>query len=216
MRYISLLVTLLLLGGQLLACGKDLQPLAASPASGPAAAPALDQPLRPSAEAEQLALEATGAWLAPQSVYDRVVSELATIRRAYPAVGSISARPSWAPHDLLLAFDEDGVAAITEGRYRAWDALNGRYGVAQIDTHRLKKRGAVALTFAGRYNVPLLAEEYARLPKYGMQNPTTWRGMGTTFVFSLTGQSTSMSSTPVPGIVLPAVSITRIGALPSM
>ena len=172
MRYVTLLVTLLLLGGQLLACGKDLQPRAASPASGPSAS-ALAQPLRPNAEAEQLALEATGAWLAPQSVYDRVVSELATIRRTYPATAGISARPSWVPDDLLLAFDEDGVSAITEGRYQAWDVLNRRYGVSQIDTHRLKKRGAVALTFAGRYNVPLLAEEYARLPKirYAEPNP---------------------------------------------
>jgi hypothetical protein len=178
MRHITLLVTLLLLGGQLLACGKDLQPPAASPAGGLAAAPALDQSLRPNAEAEQLALEATGAWLAPQSVYDRVVSELATIRRTYPATAGISARPSWAPDDLLLAFDEDGVTAITEGRYRAWDVLNRRYGVSQIDTHRLEKRGAVALTFAGRYNMPLLAEEYARLPNIRYAEPNYMMGDG--------------------------------------
>ncbi len=100
-------------------------------------------------------------------------------------MAGISARPSWAPHDLLLAFDEDGVTAITEGRYRAWDALNRRYGVSQIDTHRLEKRGAVALTFVARYNMPLIAEEYAKLPNTLYADTQWWVAMGTTYVFSI-------------------------------
>ena len=52
------------------------------------------------------------------------------------------------------------------------------YGVAQIDTHRLEKRGAVALTFAGRYNMPLVAEEYARLPNIRYAEPNYMAGDG--------------------------------------
>jgi hypothetical protein len=142
---------------------------------------------KPNAEAEQLSLEATGALIAPQPVYERVVNELNVIRTTYPPFADIAAIPSWSLQNLILGFDDAGRVAVQEGIYTAWDVLNNSYGVTQISL--LGSAGAVAITFAGRYNMPLLAGEYAKLSHVQYAEPDYIVGDGNDVCLSIDGET---------------------------
>ena len=179
---ISLFIALSVLLVLLTACGeKSTDPATpasqatdpATPASADPATPAADnQTPQTDAESEQLAIEATGALTAPQLVNERVFAELQLIRTIQPAVTNIKARPSWVLQEMLIAFDDAGWAAVQEGTYTAWNDLNSTYGVTKIEASIPASRKSVILTFAGRYNIPLLAPEYAKLPnvRFAEQN----------------------------------------------
>lgn len=119
---------------------------------------------KPNAEVEVLTLEATGAFIAPQEVYDRVDRELASIRSAYQDVSNIVARPSWPPQNLLITFDSTGAAEVLDYTYTAWNGANELYGVTLIEKSQLSSGGFARLNFRGSFNLPLLAQEYAKLP----------------------------------------------------
>jgi hypothetical protein len=114
-----------------------------------------------------LAVEATGALVAPASVYDRIVSDLNAIRAGYPEVSGIQAMPSWAPHHVLVGMDEDGIAAVQAGSYTDWKCPNELYGVKSIDVHSF----FVILELKGRFFIPLLQGEYASLPHVTYAEP---------------------------------------------
>lgn len=82
-------------------------------------------------EAEMLALEATGALVAPASVYDRIGIDLKAIRAGYPEVAG-GATPNWAPHDLIVGMDEYGLAAVKASSYTDWKCPNELYGAKPI------------------------------------------------------------------------------------
>jgi hypothetical protein len=157
----------------LTACGVTAtDPPAGATSTDPAASAAENQTPKTDAESEQLALEATGALTAPQPVNERVAAELQLIRTIQPAVANIKASPSWVLQEMLIAFDDAGWAAVQEGTYTAWNDLNSTYGVTKIEASIPASRKSVILTFAGRYNMPLLASEYAKLPnvRFAEQN----------------------------------------------
>jgi len=155
-----------------------------------ACAPATeDQIPKTSAESEQLTLEATGALTASRLVSERVATELDLIRTGHPAVASIKALPAWHLQTLLIGFDDPGWAAVQGGTYTAWNALNNVYGVTKIDASYLAPNKVVVLTFAGTYNMPLLAPEYAKLPNVLYAEPNGIVGDGSDVCLSIDGDS---------------------------
>ena len=66
-------------------------------------------------EAETLAIEASGKFVAPKQVYEHIVSDLALIRSQNPAVQDIRATESWAPDELLMSFDAEGMSTVRRG-----------------------------------------------------------------------------------------------------
>ena len=141
------------------------------------------------AEAEQMTLEATDAFIAPQDIYERVVGELAAIRTNYPAVANIEARPNWADSTLIIGFDDEGKAAVRSGTYTDWNCANTFYGMNQIDDGLLDSLGAVILNFAGRFNIPLLAAGYGNLRDVRYVQPNDIIGDGDDVCLSIDGES---------------------------
>jgi hypothetical protein len=151
----------------------------------PALQPGTAQTPRADAEAEQLALEATGAIVAPQQVYDRIICELARIRQAYPEVAQLVARPSWISENVLIGFDEQGAAEVRRGTYHAWDVLNERFGLAETEL----SGDLAALTFEGRFYSPLVAEAYATLPHVRYAEPNFTVGDGDDACLEIAGDT---------------------------
>lgn len=136
-------------------------------------------------EAIQLSIEATGSLTAPQVVYDRVVTELASIRAAYPSTANITMMPSWNFQQLILGFTDSGKTAVMAGSFSDWNALNNTYAVTNIDKSLLDRLGAVTLTFSRRYNIPLVAAEYAGLTGVRYAEPNGMYGDGNDVCLSI-------------------------------
>jgi hypothetical protein len=88
----------------------------------------ISQTPRPNEEVEALALEATGAFVAPQVVYDRVVRDLERIRSNFIEAKGIFAMESWDPGGVYVVLDEAASAAVLQYRYFYADCLNSIYG----------------------------------------------------------------------------------------
>jgi hypothetical protein len=160
----------------------DLEP---GTAPSPTPDSGIGQTPRADAEAELLALEATGAITAPQHVYDRVVGELARIRQAHGEVATLVARPSWIPENVLVGFDERGAEEVRRGSYEAWDALNAIFGLEETES----SSDFVALTFEGRFFAPLVAEAYAGLPHVRYAEPNYTVGDGDDVCLEIEGDT---------------------------
>lgn len=119
---------------------------------------------RADAEAEMLALEASGAFIAPTALYEQIRADLAAIRSAHPAMQSIRAWPSWLADIIFVRFDPEGREAVKRGAYSAWNCLNAYYWNASVDLEFIDFIDTAGVRTAGRYNGPSLAAEYARLP----------------------------------------------------
>lgn len=113
---------------------------------------------RADAEAELLAIEASGEIVAPQPLYERVVAELAAIRADEPSLVTVVARPSWPPSSLEVTLDEEGRAAYDAGTFDAWDCPNELYHATAIEDGFL---GALVVRFAGLYDVQQILVDYA-------------------------------------------------------
>jgi len=101
-------------------------------------------------EAEILALEASGKLIAPQHVYERILADLTLIRAQNAPLQNLGASPSWAPDQLIVGFDAEGMTAVQAGTYTDWDCPNALYGVTSKDVTSF-----VNLHFSHRFNTPL-------------------------------------------------------------
>jgi hypothetical protein len=125
-------------------------------------------------EAETLAIEASGKFVAPKQVYEHIVSDLALIRSQNPAVQDIRATESWAPDELLMSFDAEGMSTVQAGTYTDWNCANTYYGF-------LKKEvisSFIVLHFDHLFNAPLLASEYSMFPHVDHAEPNGIFGDG--------------------------------------
>jgi hypothetical protein len=137
-------------------------------------------------EAETLAIEASGAVVAPQQVYDRIVRDLDAIRASNPVDG-IRTTASWVPDELLIGFDDAGKAAVAAGAYTDWNCSNALYGMTSIDV-----RSAFVLVHYGHlFNMPLLAATYATLPHITYAEPNGLYGDGDDVCASSDGETYS-------------------------
>lgn len=111
-----------------------------------------------SAEAELLAIEASGEIVAPPALHDRIVTELAAIRREQPGLAGIVAAPDWWPSSILVTLETEGLEAYDAGTYHGWDCPNELYHVTELDQSGLF--GAFIVRFEGLYDVRQVVEDY--------------------------------------------------------
>ena len=130
-----------------------------------------------------LALEASGELVAPQHVYERVLADLAAIRAMQPAVQNISAMGSWSPSQMLVGLDAAGMAAVQAGTYTDWDCANAHYGLSMKEVQSFY----VKLAFSHRFNIPLLASEYAMFANVEYAEPDGLIGDGNDVCVSVEG-----------------------------
>jgi hypothetical protein len=110
------------------------------------------------AEAELLAIEASGEIVAPPALHDRIVGELAAIRGGEPGLADVLVWPDWSPSAIVVSLDEEGMAAYDAGTYQDWDCPNALYHVMEIEPGGLF--GAFTVRFAGLYDVNQVLEDY--------------------------------------------------------
>lgn len=126
---------------------------------------------RVNAAAEILALEASGEFIAPEALYQRVDAELTTIRATYPQVASLDAI-FCSPMSITVSMDDNSYAAAEAGNYTDWDGLNQNLRVN--DQTFLDSIKAVGLEFDGRYDMLRVSEAYAALPGVIEARPSTY------------------------------------------
>ena len=113
---------------------------------------------------------------------------LSRIRDAYPAVEDITARPSYAPGELLLGLEpslSEAVAALLEGQTEpvvlrtgnaAFDALNARLGLTAVGV--FPNAGTVIFFFNEHLNVPAAAAAYTATEGVEFAEPNAYVGDG--------------------------------------
>lgn len=115
---------------------------------------------RENTEAEILAIEATGSFLADPVIYQRIVDNLVQIRHQFPETSQIRAHSGGFANGMLVNFRHSPAPDD-------WECMNERYRaniVSRIpvapDSH-----GGAGLEFDGIFNMVLLATEYEKLPR---------------------------------------------------
>jgi hypothetical protein len=117
---------------------------------------------------------------ASQSTYDRVVSDVAAIRALTPALADIGYRSAYGGMSLYIQVTSIGAQAIAAGDYTAWDCLNDVYRAGTPRLSDLSGTHAVHLELGGVFNLPLVAELYAKLPEVILSEPSYGVGDGST------------------------------------
>jgi hypothetical protein len=106
-----------------------------------------------------------GKVAATQETYDRVVADVAAIRRLAPELADIGYFP---PHDgkqLGLVPNDLTARSIEAGDYSAWDCLNDFYGVESLEViPNIFGPSLVLITLKGIYDLDRVAEAYRMLP----------------------------------------------------
>lgn len=111
---------------------------------------------------EALALAMGGGLTAPQDIYERLVADVASIRRQRPELAGIAFPAKYDPQVLLVTFPLDVAATVADGTYHSWDCLNRWYGVESVEGP-LEGITSV-LHFDKVLDVPRLVADYAALP----------------------------------------------------
>jgi hypothetical protein len=112
--------------------------------------------------AEVLALEASGEFIAPEALYQRVNIELTGLFAHYPDKISTHVNSCLAANELVLTMEPEAMEDVVFGQYTAWDELNTVLRV--FDFTPLESTNAVLLRFDGVYNVNRVIHEYEALP----------------------------------------------------
>lgn len=111
---------------------------------------------------ELMALDMGGEFTAGPVLYDRLVSDVATIRELYEEVREASYWPPF--HDgktLTVTADATTATAIGAGTYHDGDCFNEAYGLEDVVAN---SGGSFYFTFKGVYDLEALGEQYADLP----------------------------------------------------
>lgn len=118
-------------------------------------------------EAELIALCLSGELSAPDDLYNRVLRDLAVIRvrfgDEYESIQSIRFRPPWVVGCIIMSFNDSTADEVANGEYHAWDELNQKYQVTEIDTSSIRYKWIV-LYFKDKLHPRRLSELYGALP----------------------------------------------------
>ncbi len=127
----------------------------------------LDPP-KGNVDADVMALCLSGELTAPDDLYDQLDRDLQFLRSTYggtvPKINQISFRPPWVVSCLLIAFTDASAVLVSQGTYHAWDQLNERYHLKNIDAQSIATSKMAVLNFDGRLHPRRLAELYKGLP----------------------------------------------------
>lgn len=131
---------------------------------------------RPNLAAEVLALEASGEFIAPTWLYDRVFQELGTLQAGWPDQVHTHVLGCGVPTDVMLGFTEAGAAQVSSGQYSAWDEYNEALRLVDLNSYFDGK--FVRLRFQGIYNLAAVAQAYSRLREVESAEPNGYAGDG--------------------------------------
>jgi hypothetical protein len=137
---------------------------------------------RPDRDAEFLAIEASGAFVAPEDLYQRIARDLALVRTAIPQVQEVQHMPPFLP-GVLLGLTEAAAEKARAGTYGAWDCLNAYYGgeVEWVGSGL----PLASVKHKPRIDTRQLAEDYARLPGVSYATSNGPAGDGTDICVSI-------------------------------
>lgn len=124
--------------------------------SGPVNAQHLDF-----SDAEVLALEISGALVAPADMVEQINLDLAAIRMLNPVFESIHAIPDWVPGELLVVLTPAAWDSYQQGAYTGLDALNQQYGPVHVSAP-YSTLPILYLLFAAPYHPMHLSDLYAQ------------------------------------------------------
>ena len=129
-------LVLILLSCLIISCSKSTRNETDDEKTGP---PPVEFAPKENEEAELAALCLSGELVAPDSLYNQILSDLAAIRATFGdtlnVVIRVKFKPPWIAGCLILGFDSITAQQIANGEYHAWDELNQQYQVMKIDTH---------------------------------------------------------------------------------
>lgn len=118
-------------------------------------------------DAELMALYLSGSLYAPSRLYWQVSEELKSIRSTYAEeiqyINKIHFNLPWRESCILVAFDDTTGQKIDQGEYTAWDDLNTKYSIEEIEKLHHSTYTYV-LNFKGRLHSQRLVEIYRDLP----------------------------------------------------
>jgi len=131
-------------------------------------------------EAELAALCLSGELVAPDDLYNQILSDLTAIRATFgdtfEMIDQIRFLTPWVAGCVMIGFDDTTFQQIRDEQYHAWDELNEQYQLIDMDTIPIGHGGAVLLSFMGRLNPWRLAELYSVLPGVWSTSPNFIRG----------------------------------------
>lgn len=118
-------------------------------------------------EAEWAAVWLSGALAAPDSLYRGIHDDLLAVRtefrESYPIVDSLTFVLPWPP-TVEVEFQAPVREEIRQDAYRDWDEMNGRFGLAAIDTlSHFPGSSYLTLSFSKRLHPMRLADYYLTL-----------------------------------------------------
>lgn len=126
-------------------------------------------------EAELIALCLSGDLVAPDTLYNQVLSDLTAIRSTFgdnfEPINRITFVPPWVAGCIIISFNDTTAQKVANGEYYAWNKLNIRYEVTEIDTSLVDSIGFAVLWFKGRLHPLPLAELYGVLPGVRYTDP---------------------------------------------
>ncbi len=116
------------------------------------------------AEADVIAICLSGAITAPQGLSRRVLADLAEIRsrfgEEFGQINAIRFKAPWDPSRVTLHFDSETSQLVAKGQYHAWDELNQRFQVSNIEL----REDYAKLSFKGQLHAHRVSELYEELP----------------------------------------------------
>jgi hypothetical protein len=132
-----------------------------------------------------LALEISGALLAPSTLVAQIAQDLTAIRVAFPEVADIHVSPSWEPGVILVQLTDEAWADYQEGLFHDFDSLNVEYGPVTIDP--LFAPNTLQLEFENLYHPEVLAPIYEQVEGVLLADPDFFFGDGDDIFSQQTG-----------------------------
>jgi hypothetical protein len=117
---------------------------------------------RPHAAAELLAMEASGEFMAPPALYERVAADLEALTGSATSEAGNVHFGCGVVTEIIVAMTEAGVSQVESGEYTAWDDYNEALDLTE---RRALATGGYVLHFDGVYNHATLEQVYADLPE---------------------------------------------------
>jgi len=94
--------------------------------------------------------------------YEQILNELRVIYAIHNRINKFSLIPNMSTNSISIRFTDDGLKALNNNEYTAWDELNKKYKL--LDISNFHHNYYTSLTFDGFYNTTILAEIYSALP----------------------------------------------------
>ena len=127
-------------------------------------------------DAEALALQSSGALVAPDDQYRRFTADLAAIRKAYPKPGARGVGNSAGTQTLIIEVPQAQLDLAAKGEYKALDCLNEWYG-GRIHNVLTAVRMMI-VRFSTLYHVTHLVDAYSGHPDMRLVEADTMGGSG--------------------------------------